>query len=372
MSKKKIFFNILMFRIINIFFIVFLFVFILLPLQFIYAVAISDQYDVLTSQKASTASNHTIVFLTPIGAGQSTDTIVVTLPSGFTTNSFDFADVDLAHSAGSQTDCVAPTFSNDETLAATPSATAWGASLSSQVLTLTAPTDGVGVAAIATNACVRIKIGTNATTGGTGDTQITNHATPGSYVISISGTFGGLGDITINVLSDDQVLLTGTVNEVLTFSISDIDIGFGSLLSGSARYATGDTLGSGSDTADAHTISASSNASNGYSITIDGFNLRSVIPNTITAIGATAVASSPGTEQFGMRLIVNSGTGSVASPYNSANWALDINSFPDQIASGAGDGTTTTFGVRYIGNISVLTEAGDYHTNLTYIITANF
>jgi len=369
--KKNIFFNTLILKIINIFLFIFLFIYIFSPLQFIYALGIDSQSDILTSQKASTVSNHTIVFRTPIGAGQSTDTIVVTLPSGFTTNSFDFADVDLAHSAGGQTDCVAPTFTNDEALAATPSATDWGAALSGQVLTLTAPTDGVGVTAITTNACIRIKIGTNATTGGTGNTQITNNATPGSYIIGISGTFGGLGDITINILSDDQVSIIGTVNEVISFSISDPNIGFGVLSSSSARYATGDNNGSVSDTADAHTFSASTNASSGYSIIINGATLTSGI-NTVTAIGGTAVASSVGTEQFGIRLIVNSGTGSATSPYASSNWAFDTVNFPDQVASGSGDGTSTVFGVRYISNVSVLTEAGDYNTALSYIITANY
>ncbi|MBI5405949.1 hypothetical protein HY972_02840 [Candidatus Kaiserbacteria bacterium] len=160
-------------------------------------------------------------------------------------------------------------------------------------------------------------------------------------------------------------------SQSLTFSISDNTIGFGTLVSSGARYATGDTLGSASDTADAHTISVATSASSGYTMTLNGATLTSGA-NTINAIGATAAASSAGTEQFGARLIVNSGTGSATSPYASTNWALDTGAFPDQVASGAGDGVTTVFGVRYIGNISASTENGSYSATLTYVATATF
>ena len=106
-------------------------------------------------------------------------------------------------------------------------------------------------------------------------------------------------------------------------------------------------------------------------MTLDGATLTSG-GNTITAIGGTATASSAGSEQFGLRAIVNSGTGSAVAPYNGSNWALDTAAFPDQIASGSGDGVTTVFGVRYIGNISANTENGTYSAVLTYTSYRNF
>lgn len=164
----------------------------------------------------------------------------------------------------------------------------------------------------------------------------------------------------------------GAAAQSLTFSISDSTIGFGTLNNSVARYATGDTLGAATDVADAHTLSATTNASGGYVITINGTTLTSGA-NTVTAIGATAVASNPTTEQFGTRLIVNSGTGgSVSAPYNTANWALETTAFPDQVASGSGDSTEDVFGVRYIANIAGATEAGSYSAALTYVATATF
>lgn len=161
------------------------------------------------------------------------------------------------------------------------------------------------------------------------------------------------------------------VPQSLSFSISDNTIGFSSITAVQARYATGDTTGASSDSADAHTMSVASNASGGYVVALSGNTLTSGA-NTITAIGGTAAASSVGTEQFGIRLIKNSGTGAVSAPYNGANWALDTAAFPDQVATGSGDEVTTVFGVRYIANTAAATEIGSYSSSLTYTVTATF
>lgn len=161
------------------------------------------------------------------------------------------------------------------------------------------------------------------------------------------------------------------VPQTLSFSISDNTVGFGSLSSVQARFATGDLTGATSDSADAHTMSIASNAAGGYVVTLSGTTLTAGV-NTVTAIGSSATASNVGTEQFGLRLNANSGTGAVTSPYNTASWALDTLAFPDAAASGAGDSVTTVFGARYITNIAALTEIGSYSSTLTYTVTATF
>jgi hypothetical protein len=161
----------------------------------------------------------------------------------------------------------------------------------------------------------------------------------------------------------------------LTFSISDNTIGFGTLSASAPRFATGDGAGSASEVS-AHTISVSTNATDGYVITIDGTTLT-YGSNTINPIGGTAtnVSTGAGTEQFGIRLTLSSGTGgSVTSPYNGSSnfYAFDTANFPDQIASGLGDGTTDTYSVFYAANISNQTEAGNYTAVITYIATGTF
>jgi hypothetical protein len=161
-----------------------------------------------------------------------------------------------------------------------------------------------------------------------------------------------------------------TMAPTLTFSISDNTIGFGTLSASAARYATGDGAGSTTEV-EAHNLQASTNATSGYIITVDGNTLTSG-SFTINAIGCTNTASSPGTEQFGLRMTVTSGTGTVTAPYNGTGFAFCTTEFPDQVASGSGDGVTTTYSVRYLANIASLTEAGSYSATLTYVATGTF
>ncbi len=328
--------------------------------------------DTLSTVNTSTAADHTIVFRTPTGAADTSDTITITFPAGFTMNSIAFDDVDLEWSAGGQSNCTAPSYSNSATIAASPASGTWGAALAGQVLTLTAPSAAFATT-IAANACVRIELGFNATTGSTGNTRITNPATANSYAIDVAGLFSDTGSALVNIIPDDSVDIAATVAQSLTFSISDTAIGFGNLNSAAARFATGDATGSGTEVG-AHDLVVGTNASNGYTLTATGTTLTcsGCGGATVTGIGATAAASSVGTEQFGMRFTATGGTGTVSAPYNGANFAFDSAAFPDQIASAAGSSANTTYSARYLANIAANTEAGAYSATLTYVATANF
>ncbi len=186
------------------------------------------------------------------------------------------------------------------------------------------------------------------------------------------------GGITVNALDSSNYDSTGNTNwdftsftPSLTFSISDNTIGFGNLSSGAARYATGDNLGTGSETV-AHTFDVTSNAPSGYLVTVSGATLTDGA-KSINAIGGTSAASSTGSEQFGIRITASGGTGTASSPYNhGTNYAYDGVTIPDEVASDSAAGDTTTYSVRYLGNISAITEAGSYSSTLTYIATGNF
>ena len=159
--------------------------------------------------------------------------------------------------------------------------------------------------------------------------------------------------------------------QTLSFSISDNSIGFGTFQAPDDFFATGDTNGSATET-EAHTLTASTNASSGYTITLSGTTLT-LGSHTINAIGGTNTASSPGTEQFGLRMTASGGNGAVSVPYAAAGFAFDTASFPDQVVSDPdGDNVATTYSARYIGNISAETEPGTYSAILTYIVTASF
>lgn len=326
------------------------------PIQYAFAASLTALSDTMSSSKVSTLSSHVLKFTTPTGANEATDTIIITFPSDFNFTSKTIGTVTFTHGASTGLE-------NTETLAASPSASAWGAVFSgtqNRILTLTAPSDGVGAAAVAASDKVIITYDS---------TNSTNASSPASYAVAITGTFGDTGNITVNILSDDQVAVTATVSQSLTFSISDNTIEFGTLSSSAAQYAD-DSAGNSSEV-EAHNLIVGTNASNGYTMTVNGATLTSGA-NTITAIGSSNTSSSAGTEQFGLRMTASGGTGAVTAPYAASGFAFDSAAFPDQVASASGSSANTTYSARYLANITSSTEAGSYSATLTYVATANF
>ena len=160
--------------------------------------------------------------------------------------------------------------------------------------------------------------------------------------------------------------------DTLSFSISDPSIGFGPLSAGGIRYATGDLNGSATQV-EAHTMAASTTATSGYTITVQGATLASG-GNTITAIGSSNTAPVAGIEQFGLRFTSSGGSPITPIMYADSGFAYDATATTTSTISStfSGDGQTTTYSLRYVGNIDPLTESGTYTTGLTYTIVTNF
>jgi hypothetical protein len=226
---------------------------------------------------------------------------------------------------------------------------------------LTAPTDGVGSATVAASDKIIITYDS---------TNSINPSSAAAYSIAISGAFGDSGNISVTILNDDQVAVTATVDNSISFSISDNTIEFGTLSSSAAQYA--DNSAGDASEVEAHTLIVGTNATNGYTMTLNGATLDAGGGDTIDAIGAANTASSPGTEQFGVRFNASGGSGAVSAPYAAAGCAFDTAAFPDAIASAAGPSANTTYSARYLANIAAITEAGSYTSTLTYTATANF
>ncbi len=330
-----------------------------------YAAALTSLSNTQSSLKAATLSDHTIQFVTPTGVAAS-GTIAVTFPAGYVMGVTNVNNVDFATSTSASCSGFV-----DAAVALAPANGTWGYSTSSQTITFTS---GTGV--IPANRCVQIEIGANATSGGTGVSQITNPSV-GSYVITIAGTFGDTGSITTNIITDDTVAMTGTVNQSLSFIISTSTIYFGTLGSGGVKYAS--STNTSGDTADtiAHTLAVSTNAPSGFSLTVRGQTLTSQqnASNTISAIGGTAASSTIATEQFGFRATESGGTNvTVSPPYSfSTSYGYGATATTSStLATGSGATPLSTLSLRYITNVAAITEAGTYAANLVYIATANF
>ncbi len=187
---------------------------------------------------------------------------------------------------------------------------------------------------------------------------------PGTYYFILQ-TLDAFGNV---IATSNEA--TATVEETLSFSISANAISFGPLTSAGPRYAT-TSSGSGSETP-AHSLTAESNASTGYTIIYSGSTLDSngnaIDPATITS----SSTGTPGTNQFALSLL-SSGTASVPTSYDhvSQNWDFAENTL-STIASTSGPAAAETLDAYYIANAATLAPAGNYHTTLTYSITANY
>jgi hypothetical protein len=319
--------------------------------------------DTLSTEKASTASNHTIRFTTPTGAGDVGDTITIVFPAGFTIGSVDYTDIDLSHGASTG-------YETEETLAATADGTSWGASFASQTLTLTHPTNASN-GDITSNDKVIVEIGLNASGG---NAQITN-PTAGTHVLVIDGTFGDDGQIAVAIITDDQVVVSVTVDPYINLTLTQNTVSLTKSGGGNPDYQN-----TGFNNSTANTLAVNTNAASGYTLTYNGATLTSG-GNSIDAM-ATKGASSTGTEQFGLNLRDNAtpntgtnpsgGSGSPASDYNTVDEFRFVANTTTTLASASAATTTTTYTVSYIVNVGQTTESGNYSTTITYIATGNF
>jgi len=326
-----------------------------LPVQ---AASLTNLSDTMTRLKVSTASDHTIKFTTPTGVESSTDTITITMPTGFTIGSVDYTDIDLSHGASTG-------YETDETLAAAAGSGVWGAVFSSQILTLTAPTNAAA-GEITANDKVVVEIGLNASGG---NAQITNNSSAATYIIAVGGTFGDTGNIAVVIVTDEQIPVTATVNPSITFTVAN------------TAFALGDLSPSGISTSNLNNISVGTNATGGYSITVQDVGgtgtgnsglYSSGVSNLIASTTTTLVA---GAEGYGGQCAVTAGSGSCDFSLTSAGEA--VTGFSDSSWSAfahysSKPSSTDTYQIRVKAAISTSTTAGYYQDTLTLVATGNF
>lgn len=158
------------------------------------------------------AANHTIVFTLTTAVAVS-GKVVITLPSGFTLpSSLDYTDMDFNGGTYGEATLAAA--------AGSGGASAIGVGVSGQVITFTLNDTN----ALTAGETITLEIGTQATTGETGDIQIVNPATAGLYQITLETQSDGT-NVTDNayvgvyIIGDDSVVLTATVEPLLNFDL---------------------------------------------------------------------------------------------------------------------------------------------------------
>jgi len=163
-----------------------------------------------------------------------------------------------------------------------------------------------------------------------------------------------------------QIAVSLAIDEQLTFSLAASTVNMST--------PTVSSAGTGSSS-----MTVSTNAANGYSISYSGATLASGL-NTITPMSSLA-ASLPNSKQFGLNLMQNTnpivgasktglGSGMPSAGYNTVDQFKFVSG--DILAATSIPTNTNTFTASYVANADGLTPAGIYSTVLNYIATANF
>ncbi len=354
---------------------------------------LTSMSDTLSDSDTGVASNHTIKFTTPTGvsAGQ---TITYTFGTATTTTGFSSSSIaalgleDFDFVIGSTEQSVTSTAScsGATTVRITTSTSASTSSITVEICTSNS---------VAASASTTLEVGTNATSGGTGNSQITNPSTAGSYEITVGGTMTDSGALRVAII--DDVNITATVGTSLTFSISGVNsgescVGATTNATSTATAITFGTLSTAASSTACQQLSVSTNAANGFVVTVQADQtLRSGNGADIdffrngdadaTPVAWVTPSSTLGTEatygHWGVTTAdtnLSTDTGVAADNFGTYNYAGNFaSSTPRNIFAHTGPANATTTHVGITIQIGALQEAAnDYTAILTYIATPTF
>jgi hypothetical protein len=317
--------------------------------------------DTLSDSDLSVTSAHTVAFTIPTGSALTDgDTVTIAFPAGFTgVSSVTGGDVTITVDGTPDGDAVVSAVGQDVTFD-----------------TVAATAGQEVIVAIA-------------------DSIITNPGTAGSYELSVdTGTGGDSGKTRVAII--DNVLVTAIVETTFDFTISG--------LATSSAVNTGTTTGSTTATAIpfgvleagtpeilAQRLNVSTNARNGFSVTVESDSeLESSTGAIIDTFTNGTDISTAGTAWAAPTNNINDETtwGHWGMTSDDTDLANDLDAADSYIAvssttpreifshSGPSDGITQDIGTAVVGyqvEITALQEAGDdYNTTLTYIATPTF
>lgn len=359
------------------------------------AVALSSMNDTLEESRPSTDANHLIQFVTATGIDATGETITLTFDDAgdaFDLTDVAFGDIDLAV----DDDGVCDGTWTDKTLAATAAAATWGVNVNTgtDVITLTAPTDAT-TGEITAGYCVQIEIGDNATGGAN---LITNPASAGVYIVDVYVEAGAVDDQgAALVVVVDTITASVTVDETLTFTVAAVTSA-SCLFDGAAAdvTTTATTIPFGTTTGDAfidgcQDLTVSTNASDGYSVTVQASELLTSGGDTIaegTCDGAcadTTFGTWNTATNNGFGYCVTNGTGNpfsgqAAVECQDAAAVIEFKTFrllngsetPEQIMSETTSVAGDQLDIGFRLSVPSSQVAGTYTNNIIYVATPTY
>ncbi|QQG49945.1 MAG: hypothetical protein HZB70_04070 [Candidatus Berkelbacteria bacterium] len=341
------------------------------------AALVTSFSDTLATIKESVPTNHTLRF-TINDSWDENDTITIDFPNTFNTSGFadsEPEDYDVTDDGV------------DQNLVATGGCT--GAANEVQIAAVNTTTDTftftrcAGDGAIANGSIITIEIGTNATFGAAGNDQITNQTAAENDTdptVTLGGTFGGSGTLALEIVIDNDSLVSVTVLPRISCVFGGMTVTF--------PDATGTVITAATNT----TITAGTNAQNGFSVTVydqgngtnpglyKGSAPTYLIGSANSAFGDTATLAT-NVDGFGIQGTatqgdIGSATLTIAARYNQAGnnvGGLEINPAGAQtLASTTGPANNTITTVTHKMAASMLAPSGTYTDTLTYVCTGIF
>src|SRR3989344_4535675 len=228
-----------------------------------FAVRPDSLKDVITDSRPSTAANHTITIdQSSSGDWSAGDTLVLTFAAAFDTSGFastDAIDYDITVNAVEETIVDSTDACAGDTIEIT--------TVAADVFTFTACGTYAGEAA---GVVIVIEIGTHATSGGTGNTQIVN-STAATYNLAVDSTDEDSQDTIIVVTA--AIAVSAALDEVLTLAVAAVTSGSCTTTGGTKITSTSTTIPYAVISTEAfydicQQLTVVTNAGTGYTVTV--------------------------------------------------------------------------------------------------------
>lgn len=345
------------------------------PISLVRAAEVTSFSNTLSTIKESVVANHTFTFTIQDGWAAS-ETLALDFPAGFANTGFansEPEDFDITDDGAEQT------------LVASGGCTA--SPLEIEILTVDS-VDPIGFtfrrcsgdATIAASSVVVIEIGTHATSGSTGNDQITNqtaaqNATNGVITLTGAGGYTDTGSVAVEIVADNDVTVNATVDPRITCAFTGLTTTFASL---SGPVTTSDTN---------TTVTVSTNAPNGFNLSVrdegNGTNpglFKSSAPTYLIGSAdnsfSDTVTLTNDVDGFGIQGSTSGGSGAsvtIAARYNQVSNAVGgLERTATTLASATGAVASRVVTVVHKAAVSGLANAGAYSDTLTYVCTGVF
>ena len=203
----------------------------------------------------------------------------------------------------------------------------------------------------------------------------------GVYTVTLGGATNYATGY-FKVITLDGITVTATVEEYLTFAISDTEIGFGSWTGGTTEErfansaATGDTSEPVSAT-DPSQLTISSNATDGISVTVKSINANSTAGLYNAGAGTTIAADSSddivaASEGFAVYASASSSMTIDDGFDDNASGGLAVTTGNLLFASNTGAVSGATVDLEMNAAIATTTAAGAYATTVIFVATPSY